>query len=109
MRQHNADKTTVLSNEVYVDIKEAGKMSAVYPNPFNPQATFTLSVDAAQQVRVAVFDLLGREVARVYQGRLEAGASRSFTLDGSGLSSGTYLLRVIGEHFTDYQRISLVK
>ncbi|HYE94802.1 MAG TPA: T9SS type A sorting domain-containing protein [Rubricoccaceae bacterium] len=71
-------------------------LSAVYPNPFNPLARFTLEVDAPQRVTLALYDALGREVATLHDGRMEAG-THAFALDGGALPSGLYLLRATGE------------
>ncbi|MDX1547438.1 MAG: choice-of-anchor B family protein, partial [Rhodothermales bacterium] len=51
-------------------------LAAAYPNPFNPQTTVMLAVDRAQPIRVAVYDALGREVARLHEGPLAAGTHR---------------------------------
>jgi alpha-mannosidase len=64
-----------------------------YPNPFNPTTVISCRLPAAGRVRIAVYDLLGREVAVVADGRMEAGA-HSFTFDGSRLASGVYFTRL---------------
>lgn len=84
------------------------RLSAVYPNPFNPSAQFTLEVREPQAVRISVFDLLGRSVQVIHDGPLDHG-SRHFTIDGSGLPSGSYILRAVGETFTAVQRMTLLK
>ena len=43
-------------------------LSSGYPNPFNPQTTFMLTLAQAQHVRVAAYDMLGREVAVLHHG-----------------------------------------
>ena len=65
---------------------------AAYPNPFNPQAVVPFSVATAAHVRITAFDLLGREVAMLAEGRYEAGVYEA-VLDGSDLPSGMYLVR----------------
>ncbi|MEM8560492.1 MAG: M36 family metallopeptidase, partial [Bacteroidota bacterium] len=84
-------------------------LSAVYPNPFNPQASFTLQVAAAQDVTVAVYDMLGRRVSVLHDGALAAGSVHRFAVDGQGFASGTYVLRVQGERFAETRRLTLVK
>lgn len=64
-----------------------------YPNPFNPSTVIRFSVQRAEPVRLAVYDLLGREVAVLVDGTLAAGSYET-TLDASGLSSGVYLYRL---------------
>ncbi|MEM8483948.1 MAG: T9SS type A sorting domain-containing protein [Bacteroidota bacterium] len=80
-----------------------------YPNPFNPQTTLSLSLPVTQHVRVAVYDMLGRQVALIHDGLLYANQSHSFTFDATKLPSGAYLVRAQGEGFVQSRRISLVK
>ncbi|MGA9118925.1 MAG: T9SS type A sorting domain-containing protein, partial [Bacteroidota bacterium] len=51
-----------------------------------------LTVDS--RVKLAVYDLLGREVAVLANGRYPAG-TYSFIFDGNGLASGVYFYRLI--------------
>ncbi len=44
-----------------------------YPNPFNPSTTLRFDLPAATDIHIVVYDLLGREVARLVEQRLEAG------------------------------------
>ncbi|MCB2198630.1 T9SS type A sorting domain-containing protein [bacterium] len=67
-------------------------IQSAYPNPFNPTMTVEISLPQASPLRVEAFDVLGRRVALLHQGRAEAGV-RQFVLDGSSLSSGAYFVR----------------
>ncbi len=49
-------------------------------------------VPASAHLRLAVFDVLGRRVARLHEGPLGAGEHR-LTLDAAGLPAGVYLVR----------------
>ncbi len=83
-------------------------LSPVYPNPFNPQARFTLEMNDAQTVRISVFDVLGREIQILHDGSLSAG-STGFVIDGTSLPSGLYVLRAAGETFTTSRRMTLLR
>ena len=48
-------------------------LHAAYPNPFNPQTVVPFSVATTARVRITVFDMLGREVATLADGRYEGG------------------------------------
>ncbi|MEM1096043.1 MAG: T9SS type A sorting domain-containing protein [Bacteroidota bacterium] len=95
--------------EVTVALASAYQLSAVYPNPFQAEAVFTLAVREPQLVRVAVYDALGREVALLHEGTLSAEASHRFTVAGEAWSSGLYLLRVQGERMSATRALTLVK
>ncbi len=64
-----------------------------YPNPFRFRATLTLVLNQTQHVRLAVYDLLGREIARLVEGVRPSGTYR-FTFDSTHLAAGTYLVRL---------------
>ncbi len=60
------------------------------PNPFVDQTEIQFSLTQAQYVRLAVYDLQGRELQVLREGRLDAG-SYSLPLSGSGFAAGHYL------------------
>lgn len=68
-------------------------MGQNYPNPFNPTTVVRYRLPVAGSVRLAVYDLLGREVSVLVNERREAGV-HDVTFDGTGLSSGTYFYRI---------------
>ncbi len=95
--------------EVHIGVMGTHQLSAAYPNPFNPATTFSLAVGQAQAVRVAVYDVLGRQVALVWQGTLEADVSRAFVWEAGDYPSGLYFIRVTGERFAETRQVTLVK
>jgi uncharacterized lipoprotein YddW (UPF0748 family) len=64
-----------------------------YPNPFNPATTLRFELNSPQPVRLAVYDLLGREIAVLVDQLMPAGVHQS-RFDASGLSSGLYITRL---------------
>ncbi len=66
-------------------------MDPPYPNPASHIAHVGVSQAVSGQVRIEVFDLLGRRVARVLDGQFPAGR-RSLTVDVSQFASGLYLV-----------------
>lgn len=63
------------------------------PNPFNPGTTLEFNLSGAAPVTVDLYDLLGRHRRQLSLGVCPAGNQR-LTLDGSGLGSGVYFLRL---------------
>lgn len=68
-----------------------------YPNPFNPTTTITFSLPVGADVSVEVFDVLGRSMLALPSRRMDAGAIRTYQIDASSLSSGTFLYRVTAQ------------
>ena len=64
-----------------------------FPNPFSSSTTIAFSLDKAQDVRVRVFDVLGREVVTVVDHWMHAG-DHNVVLDMSPMASGLYLYRL---------------
>ena len=64
-----------------------------YPNPFNPTTMVPFELRAPTHVSLVVYDLLGRKVATLVNGNLEAGQHLA-RFDGTNLASGIYLCRL---------------
>ncbi|MBU0727863.1 T9SS type A sorting domain-containing protein, partial [Patescibacteria group bacterium] len=64
-----------------------------YPNPFNPSTNIKFSVPESSNVRLAVYNLIGEEVAVLFDGFSEAGFYE-VTFDASSLSSGAYFYKL---------------
>jgi hypothetical protein len=79
-----------------------------YPNPFNPKTVVSCQLPVASMVRLVVYDILGREAARLLDGEMEAGR-HEVTFDGSGLASGTYIYRLTANNFTATRKMQLLK
>ena len=86
----------------------SGVEMAVYPNPAAGEATVMLTLAEAAEVTLAVYDVLGRRVVTLADGRVEAGTHR-FALNGPALPLGLYLVRaeLSGEVIT--QRITILR
>ena len=83
-------------------------MHAAYPNPFNPSAEIVFDLPEASDVRLAVYDVTGREVARLADGPMSAGTHR-VRFEATGLPSGVYLYRLEAGAFAATERMTLVK
>jgi len=79
-----------------------------FPNPFNPSTTIGFQLPEAQDVLLQVFDMLGREVATLANGRMAAG-SYSVRWDATGLASGMYVYRLQAGGFTATKKLMLVR
>ncbi len=79
-----------------------------YPNPFNPSTEIRFQFPEATEVRLIVYDVTGREVARLVDGAMPAGQHRA-TWDAAGLPSGVYLYRLTADAFTETKAMILLK
>jgi uncharacterized delta-60 repeat protein len=81
---------------------------ATFPNPAGARATVRVELDAPGEIRLELFDLLGRRVALLAEGPRQPGRL-DIPLDAAPLAAGTYLLRLTTGHSTAVQRISIVR
>ncbi len=79
-----------------------------FPNPFNPTTVVRGQWTVTSDVRLVVYDVLGRNVAVLANGRYPAG-EYSFTFDARGLSSGVYFYRLQAGKLTATRAMLLVK
>lgn len=79
-----------------------------YPNPFNPGTVIPVELPASSYCRLQVRDLMGKEVAVLHDGFLEAGTHR-FTFDGSTLPSGVYTYCIIIDGVTHTRSMLLLR
>ena len=71
-------------------------LSAPYPNPFSVRTAFKLAVSETQPIRVDVYNVIGKRVASVFDGTVQAGIDYEFLVDGEGLPNGLYMIKVSG-------------
>lgn len=69
------------------------ELNAAYPNPFNPSTSVGFALKADTHVRLTVFDILGREVAKLADGVRGAG-QHSVIWNAQAMTSGVYFARI---------------
>lgn len=69
------------------------RLSQNHPNPFNPATRISFRLPEAADVRLEIYDILGRRVAVLVSERRQAGR-HTVDFDASGLSSGVYISRL---------------
>ena len=79
-----------------------------YPNPFNPRTVVSSQLPVASNVRLVVYDVLGREVAVLVDERRVAGFYQD-VFDGKGFASGVYIYRLAAGSFVTSRRMVLLK
>ena len=94
--------------------RDAGEVNSslfslkAYPNPFNNSVSIAFELPLDSHVRIDVFDLLGREVVRLYEGNLPSGKNR-LIWRADDLPSGAYFCRLESEGKIITKRITLLK
>ncbi len=79
-----------------------------YPNPFNPTTTITYQLSTLSNVTLKVYDVLGRLVETLVDGRQTPG-KHSVMFDASRLSSGIYFYRISAGEFSSVKKLVVIK
>ncbi len=79
-----------------------------YPNPFNPTTTIRFALPNESSVKLTVFNVLGQEVATLFEGTLAAGYHK-IDFDASKLNSGMYIYRIEAGKFVSVKKMLLMK
>ncbi len=84
-----------------------------YPNPFNPTTVIRYEIPAlgdqasgTSEVRLVVYDILGREVRTLLNEREEPG-THAVQFDGAGLASGVYIYRLSAGEYVESRKMVL--
>jgi hypothetical protein len=80
-----------------------------YPNPFNPVTNIQFDLARDAKVTLKVFNLLGQEVATLFDGQTLRAGVQIATFDASALSSGVYLYRLEANGVTAARKMVVMK
>lgn len=79
-----------------------------YPNPFNPSTTIKFDIPQATTASLIVFDVVGKEIARLVDQKLSPG-SYQYTMNADNFASGIYYYQIKTESFTQIRKMILLK
>ena len=114
-----SDYTPVVSIPIWILVKPALESAASeapkeyhlahnIPNPFNPVTRIEFALPEAGLTRLIIYDLRGREVAKLVDGELSAGI-HNLTWDASKAASGIYIYRLTSGSFVATKKMVLLK
>lgn len=96
------------SSDLKTELPNVVELSQNYPNPFNPGTVIEFHLPSEMDVRLEVFDLLGRRVALLADEHMQAG-SHQVSFNASSLASGIYIYRLTTPGRSDSRRMALIK
>jgi Ni,Fe-hydrogenase III small subunit len=90
------------------EIPGAYRLEQNYPNPFNPVTSISFSIPKSGIVKIAVYDVVGREVTVILNEHRTAG-SYTVPFDAENFASGVYLYKMTSGGFTETKKMTLIK
>jgi hypothetical protein len=110
LKQVDYDGSYEYSNEinVVVELPIVYALEQNYPNPFNPSTTIKYSIPEDGFVKLAVFNMLGEEVAELINSQQKAGRYE-VTFNASELASGVYIYRLEAANYNASKKLMLLR
>lgn len=105
---HHQIVTATPTEQVTPEIPYVYSLKQNYPNPFNPSTTIEYSIKESGMVSLSVFDLNGREVAKVVN-EIKSAGNYQVSFNAESLPAGIYFYRLETEEFTTNKKMLLVK
>ncbi len=103
------DPLVVTGVDAVPGLPQSTKLDQNYPNPFNPSTTIRFDVaGGAGNVRLAVYDLIGREVA-VLVNEPKSPGRYEVALNGSDFASGVYLYRLTAGGYSETRKLVILR
>ncbi|MBK8982811.1 MAG: T9SS type A sorting domain-containing protein, partial [Ignavibacteria bacterium] len=101
--------TIVGINNISAEVPDKYSLSQNYPNPFNPVTKIKFDIaGGAQNVKLIVYDAIGREVAVLINQSMNAGSYES-EFRGENFASGIYFFRLTAGDFNEIKKMTLLK
>jgi hypothetical protein len=105
---------TVLAVDDVAEIPKAFDLLQNYPNPFNPSTNIRYDVPTSANVKITIFDILGREVTTLVN-NVQVAGKYVVTWDATRLATGVYIYRMEAQPvdgsnpFTSIKKLMLMK
>ncbi len=95
-------------NQISTEIPNDFNLEQNYPNPFNPATNIKFNIPKLSNVRLAIYDMLGREMESLVNQQLTPG-TYEVNWNASKFSSGIYMYRLVTNDFSMVKKMSLIK
>ncbi len=99
---------TIGIQQISSEVPNAFSLSQNYPNPFNPTTNIEFALLKASFVKLAVYDMLGREVETLVNKELKSGTYKA-DWNASSYPSGVYFYKLVTDNFIETKKMILVK
>jgi hypothetical protein len=95
-------------HKITMEIPTKYDLTQNYPNPFNPTTKIKFDVARVGDVKIVVYDVMGREVQTLVNESLKPGTYET-SFDASALNSGVYFYRMVAGDYKETKKLLLLK
>jgi hypothetical protein len=90
------------------EIPKEYKLYQNFPNPFNPTTTINFDIIKSGDVKIVLYDILGREVKTIVNEYADPGRYKA-VFNADNFASGLYFYKITTNEFTDVKKLLIVK
>lgn len=105
--------TVLIENEKNSSTPESYSLSQNYPNPFNPSTTIHYELPTESNVKIAIYDMLGRKIHELISQKQHAGNHsvqwNGIDSQGNKVSAGIYLYQIQAGDFVQTKKMLLLR
>lgn len=109
LRQIDIDGTETRSETVSIQVLPTDPIEIIVQSSPSPSPSASVTPRSSGPLTVRLYDILGRQVNVLYQGRGEAGQTINVDLSRRGLSSGSYFIRVRAGEAVATERLTVIR
>lgn len=104
---------SVIYGDIQVSIHEESNpdsysLMSIYPNPFNSNAKISFTLPMKVHISIYLYNIIGQKVETIYDGMAKSGMN-TIAINSNSIESGIYIVRMVGNGFVNYKKISLIK
>ena len=99
---------TIGVNQISTEIPVSYMIHQNYPNPFNPKTNIKFNIARLGNVKIVIYDVMGREIQILVNEKLQPGTYH-VTFDGSNLAGGIYFYKFTAGEFASTKKMIMIK
>ena len=97
-----------IEEEITYTIQNQGFNLRVYPNPIRAKCSIVYTLVTDSEVKIAMFDVTGRVVREIVNGRQNAGSYQE-TIEVFDLAQGVYFIKIESQNKSEVEKVTLIK
>lgn len=106
--KRNPTGNTTAIETISTEIPDKFALYQNFPNPFNPETKIKFDISLFNNVKILIYDILGREIETIIDQSLNPG-TYELSFNASDLPSGIYYYRLVTNDFSETRKMTLIR